>query len=385
MPLIGRRQPLPHVAMVLALLACDPVTPTDDDAGLDAGARADTPATLIDASAAVGDWTDWDPASPGPFHVGYRSFDHTYTPVGHTEPRTVHVGLWYPTLLSDGPAARYSGTSIDRDAIADAPLAASIYEGGSYPVHVYSHGDRGWGGTSAFLMRRFASHGWVAIAPDHTGNTLTGNLDPRPPWLYYVRSTDLSAALDAAGALPATDPLGGRLMLDGVVASGHSFGVHTMWASAGATFDVPSFADDPCGTCTEDELAAFTAGVGDPRIAAIVPMAGAINRRFFGATGHASVTIPILAMSGTADPVGADVQFESTAPLPMTWIDIEDACHQFFALGCDGDAALDEDTIVGGFALAFARRHVLGDDGAGVAEILDGSRALSERVHFMQR
>lgn len=369
-----------------AVGACD-ATPIAD-AGLDAGqdtARADTPARLLDAGAAIGDWADWDPASPGPFAVGYRSFDHTYTPVGHTEPRTLHVSVWYPTLLSDGPAARYSGVSVDREAILDAPLAESIYEGGSYPVHVYSHGDQGWGGTSAFLMRRFASHGWVALAPDHTGNTLTGNLDPRPPWLYYVRSTDVTAALDAVAALPSSDPLAGRLSLAEVIASGHSFGVHTMWASAGATFDVPSLRDELCSTCTEEELAAFAAGVGDPRIVGIIPMAGAINRRFFGETGHQSVSVPILSMSGTADPVGAEVQFTTTAPLPLTWIDVEGACHQFFALGCDGDAPLEEDTIVGGFALAFARRHVLGDDSSQVSEILEGSRVLSARVHFMAR
>lgn len=374
------------LTIAVAVAACDPATV--EDAGLDAAtdtARADAPAPFLDASASVGDWTEWDPASPGPFAVGYRSFDHTYTPVGHTEPRTIHVSVWYPTLLSEGPIGRYSGISVDRDVIADAPLAASIYEGGSYPVHVYSHGDRGWGGTSAFLMRRFASHGWVAVAPDHTGNTLTGNLDPRPPWLYYVRSTDVTAALDFVGALPSGDPLSGVLALDAVIASGHSFGTHTMWASAGATFDVPSFEADPCGTCTEEELVAFADGVGDPRIVGIIPMAGAINRRFFGDTGHESVSVPILSMSGTADPVGADVQFTTTAPLPVTWIDIEGACHQFFALGCEGDEPLDEDTIVGGFALAFARRHVLGDDSSQVTEILDGSRVLSARVHFMTR
>ncbi len=32
------------------------------------------------------------------------------------------------------------------------------------PVQVYSHGDRGFPGTSHFLMRYFASHGWVSVA-----------------------------------------------------------------------------------------------------------------------------------------------------------------------------------------------------------------------------
>jgi predicted dienelactone hydrolase len=368
----------------MALAACGGSPPAD--AGPDAPAL-DAPPVPLDANAAVGDWVGFDPAAPGPFAVGYRSFEHTYTPPGHTEPRTIEISLWYPTLVPDGESARYSGIYTDPEVVANAPLAPSIYDGGRYPVHVYSHGDRGYGGTSAFLMRRFASHGWVAVAPDHTGNTLDDNLMPRPVWMYYVRSTDLTAALDAVGALPATDPLSGVLMLDAVVASGHSYGTHTMWASAGASFDVAAFGD-ACvadGTCTMAERDAFAAGVGDPRIVAIVPMAGAISRTYFGPTGHQSVTIPILSLTGTADPVGQAEQYATTAPLPMIWVDVEGACHQFFALGCPGDADGDEDLVVGGFALAFARAHVLTDTSVLVASILDGTRVLSVRAHHMAR
>lgn len=390
----GKHRSRWRIGLSLGLLlgfvtACD--APAGSDAGPDAP-RADAPAidappAPLDANAATGDWVGFDPAEAGPFAVGYRSFEHTYTPPGLTEPRTIEISVWYPTLVPDGPAARYSGIFTDPDVTLDAPLAPSIYEGGVYPVTVYSHGDRGYGGTSAFLMRRFASHGWVAIAPDHTGNTLDDNLDPRPTWMYYVRSTDLTAALDAAGALPVGDPLAGVLALDAVVATGHSFGSHTMWASAGATFDVAGFgaaclAD---GTCTMSEYDAFAAGVGDPRIVGIIPMAGVLGRTFFGETGHESVTIPVLSLTGTSDGVGQADQYARTAPLPMTWVDIEGACHQFFALGCAGDAPGDEEHIVGGYALAFARAHVLGDASGAVTEILDGTRNLSDRVHFMRR
>ena len=40
-----------------------------------------------------------------------------------------------------------------------------------YPVLVFSHGSL-YGGSSAFLARHFASHGWVVAAPDHTGHLL---------------------------------------------------------------------------------------------------------------------------------------------------------------------------------------------------------------------
>jgi len=41
---------------------------------------------------------------------------------------------------------------------------------------------------------------------------------------------------------------------------------------------------------------------------------------------------------------------------------------------------LDEDLIIGGWTLAFARRHVLADASTLVSSILDGTRVLSPRV-----
>jgi hypothetical protein len=361
--------------------ACDAPMPMP---AVDAG--RDAPIVPIDADVTPGEWRGWDPAAPGPFFVGYRTIELTYD--APTLPgRTTTIHVWYPTLVPDGRHPRYLGSFPDPGSIIDAPLAPSAYEDGHYPVHLYSHGDQGFGPTSAFLMRRFASHGWVAIAPDHTGNTLLDNITPRPISIYFLRGTDLSASLDAMETLPTSDPLAGLLDVDRVVASGHSFGSHSMWAIAGATFDVDGFgatctADD---TCTTAELDVFRAGLGDPRVVAAIPMAGSISRTYFGAAGHTSVTIPFLSMSGGADPVGADTQFASTPEVEMTWIEVADACHQFFAIGCDGDTPLDEDLIVGGFALAFARAELLGDASTAVSSILDGSRVLSPRVTRMSR
>lgn len=379
-----------RVALALLLLACEPAPPVPaTDAGPDAARpdapRPDAPAIPVDANVTPGDWVSWDPAMPGPYYVGYRAIPITYD--APTLPgRTTTVHVWYPTLVPDGPHPRYLGSVLDSSAIVDAPLAPSAYADGRYPVHLYSHGDRGFGGTSAFLMRRFASHGWVCVAPDHTGNTLVDNVVPRPIGLYFLRGTDLTATLDAMEALPAGDPLAGVLGLDTVVASGHSFGSHSMWAIAGATFAVDGAGGfgDGCtadGTCTSAELDVFRGGVGDPRVVAAIPMAGAISRTYFGPSGHTSVTIPFLSLSGGADPVGADTQFATTPEVDLTWVDIADANHQFFALSPDADAEL----VVGGFSLAFARVHVLGDASVTVSAILDGSRVLSPRVTLMTR
>lgn len=371
------------------LLACDPAAPPVDggpDAARPDAPRPDAPILPVDANVTPGAWRDWDPSAPGPYSVGYRTIDLTYD--APTLPgRTTTIHVWYPTLVPDGPHPTYADFFDDDVSVVDAPLAPSAYEDGHYPVHVYSHGDRGFGGTSSFLMRRFASHGWVAVAPDHTGNTLLDNLDPRPISIYFLRATDLTATLDAMDALPASDPLSGLLNLDAVLASGHSFGSHSMWAIAGATFDVDGFGATCTAdaTCTAAELDVFRGGLGDPRVVAAIPMAGSISRTYFGPTGHTSVTIPFLSMSGGADPVGADGQFASTPEVEMTWIEVADACHQFFALGCDGDADLDEDLIVGGWALAFGRAEVLADASTVVSSILDGTRNLSPRVTRMSR
>lgn len=399
-----RRLTITAVCAALALGCGDdtePASPPATDTGsvADSAAPADSGPEKTDEGPAVDiaapppdagpppTTLDYDLTQAGPFQVGYRRWEHTYV-AGPNGERTIDMHVWYPTEATGGEHPTYEFVFADPNAIVDAPPAAPV--GGAtatYPVHVYSHGNLGFAGSSAALLRHFASHGWVAVAPDHTGNTLSDNLEPRPVAIYYLRSLDITEALDAMEALPETDPLAGRLRTDAVVMSGHSFGVHTCWASAGATFDVPAMtaacADpaDALGPCTEAELAVFDAGLGDPRVVASIPMAGSIPRKLFGPTGHESVTLPMLSMSGTLDPVGADTQFETTGDVPLVWIDIEDGCHQTFAIGECAVLGKEEGfAIVNTYALAFARRHVLGDDSASTGGILDGSIVVSDRV-----
>lgn len=341
----------------------------------------------VDLGAGPVDPASWPVDRAGPYRVGYRTFPHTYTPRGSTTPRTIPLHVWYPTLVAEGRTPTYSLIFPDRESYIDAPPAPPAHPRG-YPVHIYSHGDRGFGPTSAFLMRYFASHGWLCVAPDHTGNTLLQSPDPRPIQIYYYRSLDVSAALDAVSNLPSADPLAGRVDSRAAVLSGHSFGTHTVWASAGATFDLTAL-NPMCTTatnCRPADLEEFRRGVADPRFTAVIPMAGAIRRDWFGLAGHESVRVPMLAMSGSDDPVGADTQFMTTAGVDLTWIDVRDGCHQFFALG---RCPLIDDSlqapIVGTYALAFARRHLLGDPSSTIGAILDGSRSVHERVTFRRR
>ena len=47
---------------------------------------------------------------------------------------------------------------------------------GPYPLIVFSHGNGGLGVQSFFLTEYLASHGYVVVCPDHTGNSLLTEL-----------------------------------------------------------------------------------------------------------------------------------------------------------------------------------------------------------------
>src|SRR5262249_21148741 len=153
-----------------------------------------------------------------PFHVGYRSWTVTYNAPAQADPRTITVDVWYPTLDADGPHPVYLKLFEDDDVIEGASLAPPVDPSG-YPVHVYSHGSYGFGGTSSDLMHYFASHGWVAVAPNHTGNTLGIPNDKEPITIYYLRSTDVTATLDYLEKLDASDPLAKKLKTKHVLLS----------------------------------------------------------------------------------------------------------------------------------------------------------------------
>lgn len=357
----------------------------------DAGAETSTPAADAGPQMPAGGLLDWAVDELGPFRVGYRTLETAYAPPGGGADRTLVVNVWYPTLDTEGVPPAYLHAFQDPDVLEGATLAPPVEPAG-YPVHVYSHGHWGFGGTSSDLMHWFASHGWVAVAPDHAGNTLPEHIDgPLPIAMDYFRPMDISASLDALEALDPADPLAGKCRTDRVLMSGHSRGTVTTWAAGGAAFDTVSIqamcdAGAFAEPCTPADLAVFAAGLGDARVVAAIPMAGGVaadEPGWFGMTGYDAAAKPFMLMSGSADPVGAENVWARVTALDLTWLDFAGGCHQLFGLG--GCPELEENEgwrLVDTYALSFARRHVLGDQGARVAAILDGSEVLSPKVGF---
>ncbi len=364
------------------------------------GSSADAPGRGPDGDASpTGDATTgprpdlaWDVASDGPFGCGYRTLEITYQPAGVVGERTITVSLWYPTADTTGTPVQYQGFFTDEDVFVGASLAPPV--AGTYPLHLHSHGHTGFAGSSPWVMRHFATHGWVVAAPDHTGNTIADNIDPRPPWMYFVRAADLSATLDRLASLPSSDELAGLIDTTRVIGSGHSFGGYTILGVGGAAFDVPAI-EASCdggpglvapGPCTAAEIAAFEAGTRDDRVIAVMPMAAG-NHAMYGA-GIGDVAVPVLQLSGDADVrvtnAGESDPIWALLPAGSIRVDVAGGCHQLFGLGgCD---AIPDDVglpLVNAYTLAFARLHLLADES--VTGLLDGSVQVSGAATFTSK
>lgn len=321
----------------------------------------------------------WDITQPGPYQVGFRDVELTYEPVAGTS-RTNTVSIWYPTDDTEGPSVSYSGQVPGNGELGDATPAPPAHDC-AYPVLAYSHGDRGFGATSHDLMRWFASHGWVAIAPDHTDNLLWADVEPDPQSQWYDRPLDISAALDHLESLPAEDPLS-QADTSNVLIAGHSRGASTVWSLAGASFD--GDATGYCPDCSAEQLATFNT-MADPRASAFMLLAGIRRGSLFGETGYQAVDAPVMLITGSEDDVGQQDFFDNAGSLDLSWVDLLGGCHQTPALGLCGtlEPALGYQ-IVDSYALAFARHHILGDTAQAV-DILTGTAQVNAEVATLSR
>lgn len=176
-----------------------------------------------------------------------------------------------PLLPSYVPAEVLDLTSVS---VRDAAVAG----GGPFPLIVFSHGNGGLRMQSFFLTEHLASHGYIVVSPDHTGNAfitvLPGGVIVSaggeggiydPGMAVEDRPPDVSFLVDSMTERNASDPDGrftGKVDLEHVGLTGHSFGGLTTFLAMAADerFDVGApMAPAVAGTAIDRPMMEFVA------------------------------------------------------------------------------------------------------------------------------
>jgi len=289
---------------------------------------------LAASAAHAGRYRYSDPNDPGPYGVGHAVFDVVDPARGD---RTLRTEIWYPVDPENAVGDptfydfQFFGLGlVSPVAIEQAPLTADTY----LPLVVFSHGSCGVSFQSTPLMERLASHGFVVLAPNHTGNTVNECLGGHGvPFAVSAqdRPEDVSFLIDTfvAKTFDPTDDFFAKINPFAIGVAGHSFGGYTALAMA-AGVDLP-----------EDGVHVAP----DRRVKAIVPIAPASD--FFSDAELASIDVPMFLLGGTADTTEPIVP-ETTRPWdlvperPIYRADLIGAGHLHFANACAiGQALLD--------------------------------------------
>lgn len=337
---------------------------------------------------------------PGPYEVGYRELPITYGRAASGDDRELLLRVWYPAAPDSGAEpARYalSNDLISIDLAAGIALdSPPINEADDFPFAVYSHGNFGEGLLAYPYGELMASHGWIVVGPNHTGNTAFDSLGTPDPGTRSAldRPNDITAVIDAFESGLGDDELAGKADTSGVFVFGHSFGGYTTFTAGGADVDFDS-ANEGCegsmsASCEvladPDVEAAYRAGFGDPRVVALAPQAPALVSIADGEL--AELGIPTMLMTGlldqtTTQETSAEPAWAGVDDPDDLWIQMPTGAHYsfiticyaidpgilaFFDLGEQEDGcgpefidAEEAIPVLAAYVLAFGRRHVLGE------------------------
>jgi predicted dienelactone hydrolase len=218
-----------------------------------------------------------------PDQLGEMAVSHTQAIIVDTnrEDRELPLEIWYPADSEAwGAATEFSFYSLlgtigmtSTASKEDLPLP----EGTVYPLIVFSHGYGGIAIQSVRLMEHLASHGFVVVAPTHTGNS-QGDDTPSPN-PEADRYPDVSFVIDemAAANADALSVFFGHVDASNSGVAGHSYGGMTAMFMAAGYGGLPA----------------------DPRVKAIMPIAA--SSATLSDSQIAGITIPTLLLVGTLD------------------------------------------------------------------------------------
>lgn len=201
---------------------------------------------------------------------------------------------------------------------------------GAHPVVFFSHGLGESRDSYAYLGRKLALNGYVAVHITHAGSDrdllerdgiIAVHRAVRDPVTWINRPRDVSFVIDALASHDARLlPLALRADLSRIAAAGHSAGAFTALALAGAAVH---------GERT----------FRDTRVKAIVAMSLPKLRRIFLDRAYDGITIPMLHMTGTRDtslfywtfPRHRRDAFERAPVTPQYLVTIDGATHATFS------------------------------------------------------
>jgi len=228
-----------------------------------------------------------DPETPGPYATGVTTtllVDPSRTDPATNGPRTLVTEIWYPATDDSRTLPKnrlldffFKGTdptigavlklafNTDLEALDKTFQNFSVRDArvrdGVFPLLLFSHGNGGLRTQNAFWCEHLASHGYIVVSPDHTGNcgitSIGGELVPFNPQGREQSATDrpkdLSFLIDVMERMNkgGDSRFFGKLDLDHIGVAGHSFGGYA-------------------ATAVADQ---------DPRVDAIAPMAAVARER----------------------------------------------------------------------------------------------------------
>lgn len=260
------------------------------------------------------------PSSFGPYKVG-----RTVIQITSRTGRSRTVDVWYPVSprttgrqsIYVGPS--FSGLSYPNRSLDRVPVAS----GRPFPLVVYSHGSGGLRFIATFFTETLASHGFVVIAADHAGDTISDVFAGRPatydrgPQVIASRAADVRMIVNGVLTRSKTrgDLLYGAVDPTRIGITGHSWGGLTAFATvSGATL--------PDGTKIPR----------DTRFKTIVTMDATTS--LLSTDDLDRVTVPAMSIVGEGFQVGIPNLWHQTRATPFAEVHIKRAAHNVFTDIC---------------------------------------------------
>jgi predicted dienelactone hydrolase len=205
---------------------------------------------------------------------------------------------------------------------------------GKTPVLILSHGLGSKPEDFAARAKHLASYGFLVALPQHPGSDVqqVQELKQGLSSAYFLTSEFIDRPRDISYVIDELErrnhaEFGGRLDLQSVGVAGHSFGGYGVLAVAGATIDFEHLQKE-CDNrqfeylnnslilqCQALHLPRQAYNFRDPRVKAVFA-ANPVNYAIFGSKGLGKITIPILMIGGSKDPITPAV-FEQARSFPL--------------------------------------------------------------------